>query len=154
MGGVAAMFKTILTSKYLGVFRAVSFPLRHHEDCSAVCSCKCNRAPFEVAFRGLVERSGELLVVPGRSARIDLPSDVHTDVEARESNREEIDPIKQLLQMSLDDVLETYPAFREAFKRGNPDMQESWRRQWPWDCPEIRLKLLGAYKKGLFSFKG
>jgi len=60
-----------------------------------------------------------------------------------------IDP-ETLLAMRIDEVLEKFHRFREAFDRGNPEQQRMWHVGWAAPDDDLRRKLQLACAKGMF----
>jgi len=60
-----------------------------------------------------------------------------------------VDP-DQLLQMGLEEVLETFPRFREAFQRGTAEQQRRWTEGWAAPDEGLRSRLRLACEKGMF----
>jgi len=60
------------------------------------------------------------------------------------------DVIDVLLQLSLDEVLETYPKFSQMFERGTKVQQDAWREGWASPDDVMRTRLRKAHEHGLF----
>jgi len=63
----------------------------------------------------------------------------------------ERDPVDELLDEELEDVLEQYPVFKRIFNRGTADRQEELRSGWAIRSPEVRCKLREAHANGVFN---
>lgn len=61
------------------------------------------------------------------------------------------DPVDELLQLSLDEVLMKYPRFHQLFERGDENQKSAWRRGWlsADDC--MHAKLNAAFERGIFA---
>jgi broad specificity phosphatase PhoE len=60
--------------------------------------------------------------------------------------------LETLFELSLDEVLEQHPAFRELFSRGSSEKQQAFRNGWTVRDMEVRAKLQQAKDLGLLVF--
>jgi hypothetical protein len=62
-----------------------------------------------------------------------------------------LDPVDALLERSLEEVLDRYPRFKEAFHGAPSEKQDMWRQGWERRDETIRCKLRGGVAKGIFT---